>query len=81
MRHCRFPPQSTKVNPETLQQQIERKLSDLVKFCSHTADKYSKLLDRTLKLLEDVIPTLPLQPLPVITEKIDKLVPSQKVAH
>ena len=56
-----FFPQHSKITPETLQQQIERKLSELLKICTHTVDKFSKPLDRQLKLLEDVIPDLPMQ--------------------
>ena len=59
------PPNQTKLRPETLQQQIERKLYELMKICKQDVDKLSKPTDRNLELLQDTILDIPLEPLPV----------------
>ena len=60
-----LPPQQAKLRPETLQQNIERKLYELVQNYKRDVDKLSKPVNRSLALLADKIPALPIEPMPI----------------
>ena len=65
-----FFPQQASISPETLQQSIEQKLQELVKLCKQYLNKLSKPADRSLGLLKDKIPALPLKPVHITAPTI-----------
>ena len=56
-----FFPHVKRLTPETIQQQINRKLGELLDLCKHTPSKLSKPNDRSLEIIQDNVSNLPKQ--------------------